>query len=283
MHDPNAAGDADWRSRPDWVEHLAGMVGTALVAEDDDPFLELLADVDALLAGGHEEVAVLVAQAALHRSLHGRVTNRDFDATQVTDKERLEEDLTAVIQTAPGARLRAAALDAAGRVMVEQRRYEKARDAYLAAGEGWAALAEESHRGLSLLRAGASAYQLEDIEDSIIHPRRAHDVYQGLGDVPGMLWAVLNLVQAENFRGDIDASRELLREARELNRGLRDGHASASIVLEEAILAAEGGDTAAARDCSVFPQCWQQVTHPARLEMHKASTAGVIGPGRPDE
>lgn len=248
MHDSNAAGDADWRSRPDWVEHLAGMVGTALVAEDDDPFLELLADIDALLTSGHEEVAVLVAQAALHRSLHGRITNRDFDATQVTDKEKLEEDLTAVIQTATGARLRAAALDAVGRVMVERRRYERARDAYLAAGEGWAALAEESHRGLSLLRAGASAYQLEDIEDSILLSRRAHDVYQGLGDVQGMLWAVLNLVQAENFRGDIDASRELLREARELNRGLRDGHASASIVLEEAILAAEGGDTAAARD-----------------------------------
>lgn len=248
MHDSNPAGDADWRSRPDWVENLAGMVGAAMIAEDDDPFLRLLDEVDSLLSSGNEEVAILVVQAALHRSLHGRVTNRNFDATQVTDKGRLDEDLTAVIQTAPGARLRAAALDAAGRLMVEQRRYEGARDAYLAAGEDWAVLAEDSLLGVSLLRAGASAYQLEDIEDSILLSRRAYDVYEANGDVLGMLWAVLNLVQAENFRGDTDASRELLREAREFNRGLRDGHASASIVLEEAILAAEVGDTAAARD-----------------------------------
>jgi tetratricopeptide (TPR) repeat protein len=248
MHDVNDAPDADWRSRPNWFEYLAGMVGAALVAEEDDPFLELLAEVGALLASGHEEVAALVAQAALHRSLHGRVITRNFDAKQVTDSERLDDDIAAVVRAEPSSRLRAAALDAVGRLMVEQRRYEKARDAYLAAAEGWNALSEESLRALSLLRAGASAKHLEDIGDSVLLSRRAFDVFEGLGDVPGMLWAVLNLVQAESLRGDIDASRELLREARELKSGLRDGHASASIALEEAILAVEDGDVAAARD-----------------------------------
>lgn len=248
MVEESTVADDDWRSGPDWVAHLAEEVGRALVASDEGEMLELLKEVDALLSSGNENVAVLVTQAALYRSVLGPVTKKAFDAKQVTDAVHFDALLAEATVVDDRSQLLAEALGAAGRVSVKQREYQRGRDVHLAAAKIWAERGDLSREALCLLRAGAAACHLDDVDDALQISGRARDVFAGIGDAEGVIWATLNLAQARNLIGDADAARELLEQARTLSRGKRDGHISSSILLEEAILEAEAGDVAAARD-----------------------------------
>lgn len=237
----------DWRSRPGWVEHLSREVGNALAATDDNAMTPILDEIDALLGSGHDTVATLVAQAALYRAVQGPVIRRDFDASHLTEPTHLEALVADALSIADRTPQLARAVDAFARVSVEQRRYRRASELFLFAASIWADEDDAPQQALSLLRAGAAAYRLDEYEEAFAISECAREAYARIGDDKGEILATLNLVQVVNSAGDVDSAGDLLDRARELSRGRRDGHITTSILLEEAILAAESGDSSDAR------------------------------------
>lgn len=248
MVDPRGDAEQDWRMQPDWVQRLASSVGSALVVEDDAPMVDLLSEVDALIDSDAEFVAAMVAQAALSRAVEGRIVSRDHDVSMLTDPNEMDRLLGEALRTRPHSVLLASALAAVGRVAAEQELYQRAKDAYLGAATAWAEVGNAPEHALALLRAGASAYHLEDADAAVVISESARDAYASLGDQIGQVMSVLNIVQAEILRGDVDAAERFLERARDLNTQIRDGHLTASVALEGAILAAERGESTVARE-----------------------------------
>lgn len=240
--------NADWRSQPDWVEHLSREVGNALAATNDSAMTPILDEIDALLDGGHETVATLVAQAALYRAVKGPVVRQDFDAAQLTEPTHLEALIADALSAADRTPELARAVAAVARVSVEQRTYQRASQLFLLAASIWADEDNAPQQALNLLRAGAAAFQLDEDEAALEISERARDIYARLGDDKGATLATLNLAQIANSAGDVDTAADLLNRARELSRGHRDGRITTSILLEDAILTAESGDTSNARN-----------------------------------
>ncbi len=254
----------NWRSRADWVEHLSREVGIALAATDNGSMTSILEEIDALLDDGHETVAALVAQAALYRAVKGPVVRRDFDDSYLTNPTHLEAliaDAVAEVNRTPQL---ARAIGAVARVAVEQRSYQRASELFLLAASIWADESDVPQRALSLLRAGAAAFHLDENEAAFAISSRAREAYAGIGDGEGEILATLNLVQVATSAGDIDTSASLLKRARELYRGHRNGHIATSIMLEEAILGAKSGSTSHAR--KIFGTAYQSARRRADLE-----------------
>ncbi|MFG6402487.1 tetratricopeptide repeat protein [Microbacterium sp. P04] len=248
MVDDVGASNADWRMQPDWVEHLAQEVGNALVVDGDDQALQLLEEVDGLISSGNTSAAAWVARAALYRATHGRVTDKSFDVEALFADGELRADLERARRSMGADELRAAALSAVGHVLVSEREYALARDAHTAAAAAWEVLGKATAAALELLRAGAAVFHVDGgLEEAVHFGSRSREAYRAVGDVRGSLWAALNVVQAESERGNFLAVHELLQEIREDRVGLRDGRISASIGLEEALLAAKSGDAVGAR------------------------------------
>lgn len=236
----------DWRSRPDWVEHLSTELAHASTASSDDAMDLLIDEVDGLLASQAEEVAQLLTDVALYRAARGPITRERVDAGRLNIPPR--EELTAELADATNPNLFAArAMAAAARVAAVQRQYGNGRALYLCAAAAFAHNEDEQNEAVSLLRAGAAAHHSGDTDAALTITERAREAYAELNDVEGEIWAVLNLSQTMNLRDEHDHARDLLDQARRLAQGRKNGHIRASIEIDDAILKIEEGDIAGAK------------------------------------
>lgn len=236
-----------WQYEPGSLDLLARAIGNSLVVDDETVLITLLEEIDALLDAGHERIAGLLAQAAVYRANRGPVTREANDTAEASDPGSFDALVEELLSLQSTTHLRGATLDAVGRVLTSRREFDRARDAYRAAAKIWRGRDDLQHEALSLLRAGASAHHLDDVADATVTSRRARDAYRALNDTRGEVLATLNLSQTAHLGGDADQSQALLDEAAEIAGAIRDGHISASILLERAILRAERGELTAAR------------------------------------
>lgn len=248
MMDEQDPEDADWRAQPDWPEHLAAAVGQALVATTVEPFEALLGEVDLLLSSGHEEEAAWVSRAALYRAVHGPA-GHEFSADGLFKVDNIRAEIEAAAQNRGNDELRASSLGALGRTLTHQRDYKNALLAYRTAAEAWCALRKRSDAALQYLRAGGAALNLPDgAADAVEFSTRARTLFEEEGDAVAATWAILNLAQARVKLGDLESAHQLLTQGGAQGVALRDGHLTASVELEKALLAIDAQDPRSAHE-----------------------------------
>jgi len=235
-------GDGDWQLRPGWGEHIAKGLGAAITSADEGALVPFLDEVEDLVAAGHEDMAMLIAQSGLYRSLVGRVTDKDFDVASLSDSAVLEQLLEQASTTKARSKLLARALGAVARIDVEDRAFERALSLFLLAASIWDEAGDEEKRAVALLRAGASAYQLDDPALGLECSDAAREIFLRLGDDDRVFASTLNLIHMASAVGDEEHAEALLEQARSFARGRRDAHITSSVKLEEAILRGTGGD-----------------------------------------
>lgn len=238
----------DWEAGAAPFEQLAKDVGDALKSPDDDAMLGLLEEVESLLHSGNDSIARALTQAGLLRTIHGTNITDAPDLEQLLGLGRFDGLVDEVIAARTPSMLAGAALGAAGLVFGDRDEYERALEAHRAAAMVWAAAGQPEREATELLRAGASAFYAGPPEDALRRSTLARTAYERLGDRRGAIWATLNMLQVADRDGDADTVQRLLHEAQALNIGLRDGHITCSILIQEGALLAETGHSAAARD-----------------------------------
>ncbi|MBF4511429.1 tetratricopeptide repeat protein [Plantibacter sp. VKM Ac-2885] len=230
-----------------WGEGLAKQVGSALASDDDAPMLALLEEVEPLVRNANDYFARLVTQAGLLRVIHGVRLAQLSHVDQSLDLDRFDVVFDEALEVGSQAALSGAALGAAGLLYGSRQEYRRAVVAHETAAARWASVGRPESEATELLRAGASAFHVESMGSALERSALARAAYERMGDTHGVIWATLNMAQAAD-RGDGDAARELVQEARALSIGLRDGHITCSILIQEGVLDAENGQHEAAKE-----------------------------------
>ncbi len=192
---------------------------------------------------GHEEIALIVVQAALFRISRGRVESAHDVVSQVTEKGWFRTLAIEATERASFSVVSATTLASAALIAGERGDYSLARRAHGLSALMWRDIGDRDRQAIEMLRTAASAHNLGDYSAARATASDARQIFRALGDTRGETLVLLNTVQSLRAEGDWDGALASLNEARALANSIRDGHITASIALEHAIQRAESGDS----------------------------------------
>lgn len=235
----------DWREREDGFQ----LVLEALISAYRDEgverlaaFIEIGLEFSALgLANG----ATAIAQAVGHRIIETPLA--DLASIRLTDPELLPELVDRLSGHHGNGESRGQFLLLCADIYRRAGKVELALAAYSGAVALFAQLGLRSAYALACQRLGATYGDLGNLDRAEEHTREAEAVFGDLADQRGLVEVRLNLSQYALIRKDAPGATLLLESITEPVRQLRDGHLSAALLHQQALLDIHQGKAGGAR------------------------------------